>query len=547
MTETPARWNDLLVFGDAAMMVEKANAEGDLLFRGVLATTHRDKSGEAFTHAALISVAKAINELPIDLIDNSHKAPGIRDAIGTVSKAECRTRSDGVGELYIEGYLFGDDPFAPRVYRQMAEGRVHLSIQGRLTSAAAAYRGRGEDGLPTRFLDSVNPVHALACRKGEAINPETWTQPISKALEDGDALEVEKAAQVSETAWDGQRGDLPKSSYLVMGETWTECRLPVYEPDDGSPQDADGHYARRGALNSNAVRAALAAVAGDSTAQPVNIPGETREKLNALAEQAGIEVSKAMGETTMQEPMPVEIVGIAPDAADMPPSANFVDNAPQTSAEARYWEAAETFDPLCEQLRQTIRGVCALPTPEERMVAFVAALDAFSATAIAAVSEDIAKAGARHSAADIEGLHTIISRAMDVCGCGACPGTVSKATEETQEITTMSEEVEQVTTETETAPVGEGALVAKANETTAQLAAAEARIAALELLVNKATEQLEVLKAAPAEGGPEGKPSGLVEKADGGEAPDDILKAAVAAKDSNGFFQIQALRMQGLG
>lgn len=96
-------------------------------------------------------------------------------------------------------------------------------------------------------------------------------------------------AEVSRKSWASvNKSKLPRSCFLVQGDasdksTW---KLPIYE--GAGPLDADGHYTKRGALNINAVRAALAAIGGARTGTPMTGVGSgVRAKLQRLLEQYG--------------------------------------------------------------------------------------------------------------------------------------------------------------------------------------------------------------------------------------------------------------------
>lgn len=184
-----------ITFGDAAMTVnkavlrgvEKGTTGGDLPFEGLLSSTRRDRQDEAFTAKALEAMAGQINGSPLDLVADTHK-PGVADTLGYLTKAWVGEGQDGAQELYIQGYLFGTDATARRVYKQMGDGRVTLSVGGKLPSPRAAYKAF-EDGRPVRYINEIIADHALACRKGTAVNPDTWTAPIAKAIADAEAEE----------------------------------------------------------------------------------------------------------------------------------------------------------------------------------------------------------------------------------------------------------------------------------------------------------------------------------------------------------------------
>jgi phage I-like protein len=94
---------------------------------------------------------------------------------------------------------------------------------------------------------------------------------------------------VSRKPW-GQvkKSMLPRSAFLDQGEpgkksTW---RLPVYE--GAGPLDSDGCYTKRGPLNINGVRAALAALGGAHTGTAMTgVPAGVRQKLQRWVAQYG--------------------------------------------------------------------------------------------------------------------------------------------------------------------------------------------------------------------------------------------------------------------
>jgi hypothetical protein len=502
-----------VTFGGAVLAIAKAaDTSGDWPFRGVLSSTRPDAQGDAFTRGCLEYMADAINSKRINVTDKTHVDPGVRDTMGYVHKAELLKCDDGEWELLVSGALFGTDPFTPRVARQIEDGQVTMSVDGKIPSAQYVYKANHNGGKVARFVERIDPKNALFCNGGREINHDTWVLPIAKALEDGDALEIAKAAEVSDAKWDGKRSDLPKSAYLVQSDKWAECKLPVYEPDETSTKDAAGHYTRRGALNADAVRAALADVGGAHTGTPMDIPADVRAKLDALAEQAGIKVAKAMEneeavvETPEMEPIPVEVV-----ETEAPPSPVFAENSEAEDGEEAFEEIADEFEDLVEQLQKTVVGILAQPA-NERAGLIMAALKAFTDAFTAQFSEDIAKAGARHSAADMNGLHKIIDTAKSVCGCPDCAGTVAKAEEPESDTASEPTAAEAPAVEPEPIPVAkaEDDAPPPAAEPLDIAKAVEDAIAPFKTLLDETTgklkevsDELAILKAMPADGGPE--------------------------------------------
>jgi hypothetical protein len=132
-----------------------------------------------------------------------------------------------------------------------------------------------------------------------------WTDPANNqhyddvlmggALTNRPFLKVMPAIALADTAvshkpWGSIDKDcLPRSAFLDQGDpnktsTW---RLPVYEGT--GPKDADGRYTKRGPLNINGVRAALAALGGARTGTAMTgVPAGVKAKLQGwLAKYGG--------------------------------------------------------------------------------------------------------------------------------------------------------------------------------------------------------------------------------------------------------------------
>ena len=361
-----------LEVGRATLTVKKAAAEGDdWPLEAVLATTAQDRDREALTVECMRKMADVINLTPLDLVDSTHDNPGIADTHGYLNMAAVRPRSSGAGhELYVQGGLFGDDPSSPSIARQITDGRVHLSIGGRLPSFRAAHKARGADGLPTMYLDEVDPLHGLLCRKGKAVNPETWVRPIHKAISDRDAAEQ----AIVTSARDGTP------------------LAPQYKGiDRGFVLDVCKAY-------------------GMEAYPPMN--GET-----VLAEDAHGNPALATAVVIMPE-----------HGEGCPPSTAFADNVKQPTAEETYWDIADDLQGHIDALRATVKGICGADAAN-RVALLTACLADFAGAVADAISEDIAKAdGAKLPTLDPEVYHRIIGAAQDTCGCDHCRGLVHKAT-----------------------------------------------------------------------------------------------------------------------
>ena len=110
-------------------------------------------------------------------------------------------------------------------------------------------------------------------------------------------------SEVSSKPWGSiDKAKLPRASFLIQGDpdhvdSW---RLPVYE--GAGAIGPDGKYTKRGPLNINGVRAALAALGGAHTGKPMaGVPAGTREKLERWMAQYGSagSASKKAGEVGM--------------------------------------------------------------------------------------------------------------------------------------------------------------------------------------------------------------------------------------------------------
>jgi len=104
------------------------------------------------------------------------------------------------------------------------------------------------------------------------------------------SADLEKA-KVSTRDWSSvDKSKLPRSCFLyTTGDNKADWHLPVYE--GGGEVGEDGMYSERGALNANAVRAALAAVGGARTGKAMSVPSEVKATLDRLAAQCGIRES----------------------------------------------------------------------------------------------------------------------------------------------------------------------------------------------------------------------------------------------------------------
>ena len=112
-----------------------------------------------------------------------------------------------------------------------------------------------------------------------------------RLLHDAVAEAVSRIAlmEISNRSWASvNKSKLPRSCFLVPGdpddkESW---KLPVYE--GAGPLDASGHYTRRGPLNINAVRAALAALGGAHTGTPMaGVPAGVKARLERWIQRYG--------------------------------------------------------------------------------------------------------------------------------------------------------------------------------------------------------------------------------------------------------------------
>ncbi len=181
----------------------------------------------------------------------------------------------------------------------------------------------------------------------------------------------------------------------------------------------------------------------------------------------------------------------------------------------------------------------------------------------------LAKAGARHSRKDVAALHTAMQTLQEACGCESCAaalaaiseaasadsGAVEKEAETamskeaevqeetaavTEEATAAKEEIteEVVKSEEATPPPDIEAIIAKAVEAGRKAEGDEQaeKVKALEDTLAKQTEELNLLKATPVGGGPEGKPSGEPEKTEevAKAEEDTLVKQFLNAGDKDG-------------
>lgn len=283
------------------------------------------------------------------------------------------------------------------------------------------------------------------------------------------------------------------------------------------------------------------------------------------------EAAKEMGEETT-EPVQVEVVAVS-DEQPLPPVA-FAENIAKPSAEERFDEVYERLYPLLDALRETVRGVCGAEA-EQRLPLFVAALGDFQVAATEAVSEEIAKAGARHTAAEVQTIHSAIASLQKVCGCDTCAGAVAKTGAQESEAELMPDEVAKAE-ETDVASDAPAEEVVEKTEETAEPVAEEPTAEATETVAKAETEgadevaktetpdidaivakavadaikplqdELATLKAQPAEGGPVSKVSGDEETSGLVPAADEVAKAmgdAAEAHDSRSYHRLMAAKI----
>ena len=109
-----------------------------------------------------------------------------------------------------------------------------------------------------------------------------------------------KLAEVSRRSWASvNKSKLPASCFLIIGDrakkdTW---KLPVYE--GAGPLGADGMYTKRGPLNINGVRAAIAAIGGARTGQRMaGVPSGVQAKLKGWIKRYGAEADRAAAQAS---------------------------------------------------------------------------------------------------------------------------------------------------------------------------------------------------------------------------------------------------------
>lgn len=147
---------------------------------------------------------------------------------------------------------------------------------------------------------------------GKAANGRKWL--LWKADDAPGPEDVDKA-EVSDRDWSSvDKSKLPRACFLwTTGDKKEDWHLPVYE--GAGEVGEDGMYSQRGALNANAVRAALAAVGGARTGKAMSVPSEIKAKLDRLAAQCGI--GEANGEkATKADESDSTVKGGKPDMAE---------------------------------------------------------------------------------------------------------------------------------------------------------------------------------------------------------------------------------------
>lgn len=574
------------------------SADGSqMFFEGVASTTSVDTQKERTSDQCIKSMA---GQVGLDLF-NIHTRIAGQELGATISHKVAD------GALFVEAELFADNPEAVRIYNRMVSGKSYgLSIGGKVT---AAHFETAKSGERIRVLDDI-ALHHMVITPNPS-NKDTWTAIVAKSAEGIPEFETlvetrleplpnpDETAKVavSDAAWDGKRSDFPKSAYLVQADNWTDCKLPVYEPDTSSEQDADGHYTKRGALNANGVRAALSAIAGGRTGKPMDVTQAVKDKLDTLAKAAGIEVAKDEGAATMsdlpsvQDAMPVAIVNDSANAvpikwADQDPETYATDLAGNMAEVAEY---APDVWRYTNALEKTIKGIWkSTPDASTRQTMAMQALVDFTSVVFANVSAEVGKAGARHSAADVKMIHTAITALQAACGCDTCAGAVTKAEAPDKEAEPMPDEEgtavektevaeepvaaapaeetseavaeEEAVTEEETVTPAEPAVepVDDAAKTAAEPAVEAAptgddvlkvmrdEMDALKSQLETQAAELGRLKALPAEGGPVSKVDGDKEVADTQVAKVDLVEEAAKAGDRPTFFLGLGAKMRGL-
>lgn len=285
-----------IVFGDAEMKVWKAASDSgdnidDLWFGGVLASTSIDRENEAFTEDCLKALAETITAEPLDVVGGTH-SPGVDSVLGILRKGEFR-RVGNVGELYVEGFLFGDDPAAKRAYRQMAAGRVAMSIGGKI---GKAYRSG-----TVRYLAAVKPDHALACRKGTAVNGDTWTAPLAKAIADADAAEAEESRNHRHFAIAQMQAEVEQAEADLdkAGARHSRKDIEALHGAMQALQRTCGCETCAAAIEAIEAAASEEAAKADTEEEATNMAEETKQE-DAVEEEL---VEQAEAETPDQEPV----------------------------------------------------------------------------------------------------------------------------------------------------------------------------------------------------------------------------------------------------
>ena len=252
-------WRDLDLFAAGGIQLDESGADGkprSWIMIAPVGTFEHEKYGELrFTRAKLAEMKGNFDErvrhidIALDVDHDQGAATGwlerleLRDARGEMPAGLwglVRWTPYGAKLLAEEQYRyfspeFGDwkDPESGHEYHNVLMG-------GALTNRP--------------FLKTMGDVHLSVADRESVRRLRRLYEATAEAV---------RLMEISRRPWSSvNKRMLPRSCFLIPGDpdhkdTW---KLPVYEGT--GPKDADGCYTRRGALNINGVRAALAAIGG---------------------------------------------------------------------------------------------------------------------------------------------------------------------------------------------------------------------------------------------------------------------------------------------
>jgi len=502
-------------------------AEGPMRFIGIASSTSLDREGDRMLEQALDMMAQARNVPLLNWVDGSHRA----DRSKAIGKAERFWREGN--KLMVEGRFYDWVPEARTIYDQLADQEAGAPVSYSLSVGGGFQYGRDETGQ--RGIAKVNLTNLVVAPSDKVMNPDC-VLALAKALELDEAEELlEKALlplAAENLAWDADRAVASLKEWASAGDAGDEMdwgkygrgflwhapnpskqgdfKLPFAMVIDGQPHAVW-----------NGIRAAYAAMQGARGG--VDIPEADRAdvlaKLKAYYAAFGKDwpLEKSAASTDFQE--------------------NLLEDDIARALDGRVWQ-------LQQALRETLSSIMAAGGEVRQLV--MSALADFTEAVLALLSPVtaesgsgepiLAKAGARHSAKDIELIHSAMRSLADLCGCEGCAGylggTLAKA--HPKEDSAVSEEQAVVAAETEASTAEPEAEVEKADAAAPEVDAApveepnDADVPADEPEAGKAEAEPEAEADAEPEAGVEAEGEAKAEEAPAEEA---ALEKATASPE----------------